>query len=273
MSRLNDKTALVTGAATGIGQAIARRFVAEGARMVLVDIAAEAVHAVAASLPGPAAGVVVGDVSEEETLRRAVQQATEEGGTLDVLVSNACAAVHRPADELDAVAWRRTLDVCLSSVFYGAKHALSFMRHQETGGAIINVGSVNAPVATPGMPAYTAAKGGVAALTRQLAVEYGPEGVRTNAVSPGFIATERVQHDVLSDPAEARATHESCPLRRAGTPKEVADAALFLASDASSFINGQVLVVDGGATAQWAPALVRPGLREKANLPPLRYDA
>lgn len=270
MKPLQGRTALITGAAAGIGRAIAIRFAEEGADLVLIDIAAEELRAVAESLVdnGTSVEVVIGDVSHEETLQQAIAKADDQFGRIDTLVNNAYAAVDRPVTELETEDWRYTLDVCLTAIFFGVKHAVPHMLRQRSG-TIINMSSVNSLVATPGMPAYTAAKGAIAALTRQLAVEYGPHGIRTNAIRPGFIATAKYERDLLFDPAERRAAVESSPLRRVGQPEDIAAAALFLASDDAAFVNGHILVVDGGATAQWPAILVRPGLREKAGLPPL----
>lgn len=270
MGRLQGKTALVTGAAAGIGRAIAARFAGEGASLVLVDIAAESTQTLADSFVsgGTPVEVIVGDVAEEETLQRAVMQAEERFGRLDILVNNAYAAVHRPVTELTTDEWRYTMDVCLTAVFFGVKHAIPMMQRQGSG-AIVNMSSVNSLVATPGMPAYTAAKGAIAALTLQLAVEYGPYGIRTNAIRPGFTVTEDVERTILVTPGETQAAIESCPLRRLGRPEDIAAAALFLASDDAAFVNGAILTVDGGATAQWPAILLRPELRKKAGLPPL----
>jgi NAD(P)-dependent dehydrogenase (short-subunit alcohol dehydrogenase family) len=238
---------------------------------VLVDVADDRLRSRAETLRADTGAEVeglVGDVGDEETLRAAVARAEEAFGGLDVLVNNACAARHRPVTELSAEEWRETIDACLASVFYGTKHALPVMT-KEDGGAIINVSSVNSRVATPGMPAYTAAKGGVVGLTRQVAVEYGPDGIRCNAIRPGFIATEALKEGVLAEPDERTAAVDSCPLRRIGTPDDVAGVALFLASEAAAYVNGEVLTVDGGTSVQWPPTLVRPGLREKAGLDPL----
>lgn len=265
MSRLDGQVALITGAARGIGRAIAARFADEGARLVLVDVTPFAPE----DVPAPAATtrILTASVADEDTLARAVALAVADFGRLDILVNNAFATVHKSITELTADEWRLTLDVSLTAVFYACKHAIPIMQAQG-GGAIVNLSSVNSLVAAPGMPAYTAAKGGVAALTRQLAVEYGPYGIRANAIRPGTIATEYVLEGVLADPVEAQATVDSCPLRRVGTPVDIANAALFLASDEASFINGVVLVVDGGTSVQWPAILVRPGLRRKMRLGP-----
>lgn len=268
MGRLEGQVALISGAARGIGAAIATRFAGEGAGLVLVDISGEELRRLAEGLVavGGAIVAVAGDVAEEETWRQAVSRAEERFGRLDILVNNAGAAEHHSVTELSVALWRRTLDVCLTSAFLGAKYTIPVMQRQQSG-AIINISSVNSLVATPGMPAYTAAKGGMTALTRQLAVEYGPDGIRTNEIRPGLIATLEIAESLLADPAEQRAALESCPLRRVGRPEDIAGTALFLASGEAAYINGVILTVDGGTTAQWPPILVRPGLRRKARLP------
>lgn len=271
MKRLRSRTSLVTGAASGIGRAIARRYAEEGSDLVLIDIAAEELRALAETLRNDGCAVEVvapADVSVEDTWQEAIGAATRRFGRLDVLVNNACAANHRSITDLSMKDWRETLEVCLTSVFFGVKYAIPVMKQQGEG-SIINISSVNSLVASPGMPAYTAAKGGVVGLTRQVAVEYGPDGIRTNAIRPGFIATAEMRDGLLSDPKERQTAIESCPLRRLGEPDDVANVALFLATEEAAFVNGHVLTVDGGATAQWAPTLVRPGLREKAGLRPL----
>lgn len=262
-----SRVALVTGAAAGIGRSIAFRLAAEGTGLVLVDVAGDGARETAARVEaaGGRAEVVVGDVAREGTLRDAVRCAERRFGRLDVLVNNAYHAADGPAAELSAEGWRATLDVCLTGMFFAVKHALPLL--MRGGGAIVNLASVNGFLGTPGMPAYAAAKGGVIAFTRQIAVEYGPAGVRANAVAPGLIATEAIRDTVLADPEEARAAEQSCPLRRVGTPEEVAEVVHFLASDAASFLTGQLLTVDGGTSAQWPMTLLRPGLREKAGLP------
>lgn len=271
MKRLDHNVAVITGAASGIGRAIARRFAREGAQLVLVDVAAEDLRDVAKTLQEKGSAVEViapGDVSNEETLQEAAAVARRRFDRLDVLVNNACAAKHESITDLSSEEWRRTLDVCLTSMFYGIKHALPVMVRQGRG-SIINISSVNSRVASPGMPAYTAAKGGVVGLTRQVAIEYGPQGIRTNAIRPGFIATADMREGLLADPEEEKAAVESCPLRRLGEPEDIANVALFLASNEAGFVNGHVLTADGGASVQWAPTLIRPGLRKKAGLAPL----
>ena len=271
MGHLDGDTALITGAASGIGRAIAERFAREGAGLVLVDVAADRLREVAGELRREAdatVSFVIGDVAAEDTFRTATSQAEEKFGDLDVLVNNACAARHRSLTDLSPEQWRQTIEDCLTSVFFGLKHAIPVMKRAGSG-SVINISSVNSHVASPGMPAYTAAKGGVVGLTRQVAIEYGPDGIRSNAIRPGFIETAELRKSVLTDPEEQQAAVESCPLRRIGRPEDIAGAALFLATNESAFVNGHVLTVDGGTSVQWAPTLVRPGLREKAGLEPL----
>jgi len=272
VTRLQNKTSLVTGAASGIGLAIARRFAQEGAQLVLVDVASEKLRSQVEVLQEEEDCLIEflapADVSEEDTLEEAVAIAESQFGQLDVLVNNACAADHQSITDLDREDWEQTLGNCLTSVFFGIKHALPVMKRQGSG-SIINISSVNSRVGSPGMPAYTAAKGGVVGLTRQVAVEYGPDGIRANAIRPGFTVTEEMREGLLSDPAERRTAIESCPLRRLGTPEDIANVALFLATDEAAYVNGHVLTADGGASIQWAPTLVRPGLRKKAGLDPL----
>jgi NAD(P)-dependent dehydrogenase (short-subunit alcohol dehydrogenase family) len=270
--RLRGLAAIITGAASGIGCAMAQRFAREGARLVLVDIVEQGLQEVVQGLRASGAEVeaLAGDVTREETLKHATSRAVERFGALDILVNNAFDRVVGSVTELSAEDWRYTLDVCLTAVFFGVKHAIPVMIKQGKG-AIINISSVNSLVANPGVPAYTAAKGGVSALTKQLAVEYGPSGIRTNAIRPGFIVTPNTEAMFRSHPDELRATVEGCPLRRAGLPQDIAAVAVFLASDDAAFVNGDILTVDGGSSLLWTPGLLRPSLRKRAGLPPLLY--
>jgi NAD(P)-dependent dehydrogenase (short-subunit alcohol dehydrogenase family) len=266
MTLLDDRVAIVTGAATGIGRAIALRFAREGARLVLVtsrNLDGLEATAAAARDVGTEVHVLRADVSVESEVRSFVDAAVEGFGRVDVLVNNAAYQQSRAAaDQLDTAEWDRTLDVSLKGAFFGAKWAIPAMLRTVGKGAVVNVSSVNSFIHAPGLPAYSAAKGGLDALTRQLALEYGPRGVRVNAVNPGLIAVESVAEALAADPEAARLARECYPLDRIGLPEEVAAAVAFLASDEASFVTGVTLAVDGGLSVQSAAALLRPSLRQ-----------
>lgn len=232
------RTALVTGAAAGIGAACARRLAAGGAGVVLMDIAdSSGVRDEIVDLGGRAVSVTA-DVSSEAGWAAAVA-AAEELGSVDVLVSNAFTVEPAPAHELARESWDRQLAVCLTGTFLGVRALHASLR------SVVVVSSVHAMVGLPGRPAYAAAKGGLVSLARQLAVEYGP-AMRVNSVLPGPIETAAwtwvSEEDRVASAAQT-------VLRRFGAPAEVAEAVAFLASDLASYITGASLVVDGGWTA------------------------
>jgi NAD(P)-dependent dehydrogenase (short-subunit alcohol dehydrogenase family) len=184
-------------------------------------------------------------------------------GALHVLVNNAAWSRALPAVELPEEDWDHTLAACLKAVYLGAKHAIPHMV-EAGGGSIVNISSVNGIITNPHFSAYSAAKAGVLGLTRNLALDYGRQGIRVNAICPGFIASnERSRARLEADPVERRAVSETQPIDRYGRPEDIANAALFLASDEASYMTGATMVVDGGLTIQSPEALVRPSFRRR----------
>ena len=254
MGRVDGKVAVVTGAASGIGRVTAGALAAEGARVGIADVDEAGGQAVAAAIRGAGRDTFFRrtDVRSLADLEAVLDEAIERHGRLDVLVNNAAVAIPGAAGEMAEDDWARTLDVNLTGVWRGMRAAIPRMLAQG-GGSIVNLSSVQGHVGFVGWAAYAAAKGGVDALTRQAAVEYGASGIRVNAVVPGTIATE-MNEKIMRESADGDAVLAGWlamhPIGRIGQPAEVAAAIVFLASDDASFITGESLRVDGGMVVQ-----------------------
>jgi NAD(P)-dependent dehydrogenase (short-subunit alcohol dehydrogenase family) len=246
--KLQDRVALVTGGANGIGAACARRFVAEGAQVVLVDRDEAAGTALAAEL-GAAAHFVGGDVTASGFAARCVEQARERYGRLDVLLNNAGITHACGFLELDEADFDRVLAINLKSYFLFGQAAARAMVAQGGGGAIVNMSSVNAILALPDQVPYVVSKGAVNQLTRVMAMGLAPHGIRVNAIGPGTIATELARRAVMGSPEARHKLLSRTPMGRLGEPDEVARVAVFLASEDASYMTGQTVYPDGGRLA------------------------
>jgi NAD(P)-dependent dehydrogenase (short-subunit alcohol dehydrogenase family) len=254
MGRLDDKVALITGGASGMGKVASHLFAREGAKVVLTDIADEVGEAVAAAIRdgGAQAAYVHADVSRASDAEAMVRFAVDTFGGLTILYNNAGVFPERDGSvtETPEEVWDLTIDINLKGVYLGCRYGIPAMI-ESGGGAIVNVASFVALMgaATPQI-AYTASKGGVLSMTREIAVEFARRGVRANALCPGPIETPLLK-ELLADPARRQRRLVHIPMGRFGLAEEIAKAALFLASDESSYMTGAALVVDGGITAAY----------------------
>lgn len=249
--RFEGRVAVVTGGASGIGDALVRLLVRDGGRVVVVDRQAERAVALAAEL-GDAAVAVTADVGVEADVARAVDTAVERFGRLDIMCNNAgFAGPDRPIAESDLDEYDAVMAVLLRGVFAGIKHAARVMIAQGEGGAIVNTSSIAGVRGGLGCHVYTTAKHGVIGLTRSAASELGRHRIRVNCVAPGGVPTPMGALFVTGDPTMtdyvAARQAERSPLGRAATPGDIAEAIAYLASDAGSFVHGQTLVVDAGS--------------------------
>lgn len=250
MNALQGKVAIVTGAAGGFGEGIARLFVAEGARVLIADLDGDKAQTVAASL-GPAARAVRCDVSRREDIDAAVRACLEAFGVPDVVVNNAGTThTNRPMLQIDEATFDRVFAVNVKSIYHMTQAVLPLMRERGQGGSIINIGSTAGIRPRPGLAWYNASKGAVNLLSKSMAAELGPDNIRVNAVCPVMGATGLIEQFLgTADTPEARARIVAgIPLGRMSTPEDVAQATLYLASDAARFITGVELPVDGGRT-------------------------
>ena len=252
--RFEGKAVLVTGGGSGIGLATALAFAREGARVAVADVSAERGEAAVAAARGEGLGLLFlrGDVSREADAERIVEGAVAGFGRLDVLFNNAGILIEAAVHEMSEADWDQVLAVNLKGAFLMAKHTVRAMLRQG-GGVVVNTASVNALVGDPEEAAYCASKAGVALLTKSMALAYAKDGIRVNAVCPGWVETRMFQQEAdtrgvsLADyRAHAGAQH---PLGRVGRPEEIAKVVLFLASEEASYITGSLVVADGGYTA------------------------
>jgi len=245
MRGLQNKHTLITGAGQGIGEAIARRFADEGCRLILLDVNAQPLDTLVDELKtaGTEVHSIVADVSKAEDVERTTDFAKDTWGGVDILINNAGISSLEPFFDINLTSWQRIIDVNLTGTFL-MSHSIGKLIVDTGGGAIVNMSSTNGIVGEADLAHYNASKGGVTLLTKTLAIELAPLNVRVNAVCPGFILTPLSMSECTEEEMEEYTL--KIPMGRVGMPDEVAAAFAFLASDESSFITGETLVIDGG---------------------------
>jgi NAD(P)-dependent dehydrogenase (short-subunit alcohol dehydrogenase family) len=253
MKRLEGKIALVTGAGTdrGLGAATARRFAEEGAVVYLTDLDADGAEGVARAIrdAGGQASAMAHDVTSEAAWDTVFATIEQGHGALDIIVNNAGIAILKPIAELTAGDWERQNKVNLDSVFYGTQRAVAVMRKGGRGGSIINLSSIAGLVGVPMCGAYAAAKGGVRIFSKVIAMECAADAIRCNSVHPGMIETAMQDVARRDNPEGFTQIVAAIPMKRMGSPLDIANTNLFLASDESTYITGCEFIVDGGVTA------------------------
>ena len=256
--RLAGKVALITGAAQGIGKGTALLFAREGAKVAIVDVDAphgrETIAEIEAA--GGEAVFLERDVADEAQIKAMVAETVERFGRLDVLFNNAYWTKYANVVQLDSAAWDHSLNVMLKAVYLGCKYAIPRMI-ENGGGSIISTSSVHGLLAAANSAAYEAAKAGVINLMREVAVSFGHQGIRANAICPGWIVTEKGEQHIRERPGLLEQAKAMYPVGRPGRPSDIGYAAVYLASDESSFVTGHALVVDGGLTCQLQDSLVQ----------------
>jgi len=257
MNRLEGQVAIVTGSTRGIGRATAARFAAEGAAVVITGRSEDAGHEAEREIraTGGVATYLPTDLAREDDVVAMVRTAVDRYGKLTVLVNNAAPTelmgpgrLDRRVTDLTNEGWDSILRVGLTAVIWACKHALPEIA-RAGGGAVVNISSAASILGTPGLDTYTAVKGALNALTRSMAVEYAPDNIRVNCIVSGMVLTSEGAHKMMEDPVIGGAT-KAMHLTRLGLPGDIANAALFLASDEAAFVTGALLPVDGGVTAR-----------------------
>jgi meso-butanediol dehydrogenase/(S,S)-butanediol dehydrogenase/diacetyl reductase len=250
---IKGKVALITGGGSGIGTAIAERFVADGARVCITGRRKEMLEKVAKSFPSGKVTICSGDVSKEEDAERMVETAVKFGGKLDVLVNNAGINQPAPVAELDPQVWQKVLGINLTGPYLLMKAAIPHML-KGGGGSIINIASLGGTRCLPGMPAYCSSKAGLIMLSQQVALDYGRHNIRCNAVCPGGVTTDMSKDSFgqfgkmlgIDTDTFLKQIAEGIPLHRFADPPEVGGLCSYLASDDSSFVTGAAIIIDGG---------------------------
>lgn len=250
MGNLNGKVALITGAGSGIGRAIAERFIADGAQAIAGDISQEGLDQLRADL-GDSVATCRCDVTVEEDVAKLVKFGMHTFQHIDIVVANAGAGTYGLITELPLSEWKRIIDLCLTGVFLTLKHGGAAV---SDGGSIINIASLNAIQPSRGMSAYCAAKAGVSMLTQVAAMELGPRGVRVNTIAPGLVETNATS-GMFAVPVVIEEFVENATLSRFAQPDEIASVASFLASDESSYMSASFVSVDGGGNTGRYPNL------------------
>jgi D-xylose 1-dehydrogenase len=241
---LQQKVVFITGGATGIGAAMVRSFAAQQARVAFIDINTTAAVSLQSELAGCSLWFRAVDVRQPQALQQALQDAATELGGLDVLVNNVANDRRQPTEEVTAADWQQCMQVNLDPAFFASQSAFQLMKEQQQG-SIINFSSINALTGHQQMAGYITAKAGMIGMTKALANDYGSAGIRVNAILPGWVATERQLASWFTD-QEQQKWLDTAALKRLITPQDVANLALFLASDQSALITGQAICVDGG---------------------------
>ncbi|ACB49573.1 putative glucose 1-dehydrogenase [Crocosphaera subtropica ATCC 51142] len=257
MEELTGKNILVTGATSGIGQAIAARLVAEGSNVALnyrndinkLDDTKKMIEKMTSKMDNKGGQYlpVEGDVSEEKDILRMYDEVIKKWGSLDILVNNAGIQIYDPSEQVETDDFDKVINVNLRGAYLCAREAIQHFLNTEKKGIILNVSSVHEIIPRPQYVSYAISKGGIKSMTQTLALEYAPYGIRVNAIAPGATDTS-INDDWLDDPQKKQAMKRRIPLGRVGTPEEMAAAAAFLMSDEAQYITGQTLFIDGGMT-------------------------